>query len=1301
MPLVRAHGTMNAALSMLLTFATGIAVAQDAAPPPPVLGPPSIPGIDIPRITVPDLGAYVPGLISPFENDSDNDSGNSGPRVGMPNPAQGGGQPRQGMAGVGAGGAQTTTSNAPTANKKDTQQPPCQNVGDPIDLSSGNKFDYTTDFAIPVEMGLHFTRYYVSSAAHGNPHGIATGGWSDSLDYELYAECTLLWPGSCNTASFMRPDGAKIYFSQQATASNAASLTGPFTQVGGGLATLTYHSNGAGVPGTYVVVDEDAEVYTFTENAGTSSGMNGILTSIQNASGIGWTITHPSSSVTSVIHTSGQTMTLTTSLMSTPDGDVAALTVTDPAGTNYIYQSTPQNGLTFNYIPQVLGQVTLPGSTPVTVNYKYAKFDPSQPFPMPKGLIEADMNGVAHDITTYYTDRQVELTSMADGSQMNSVVYTANSTGRLAKVTNALGHVTEYQFNAQGLLSGITGDPSAHCAGTSSPTTYDANGFMSGVTDNNGVATSFTYLPTGQLSTKVEAVGRPEQRTTTYTWDTTPGTDRVLSIEVAGFNRTTYTYNAQNRLASVAVTNLTANGVANQTLTTTYGYTLYSNGMVKTMTVTHPSPGNTNVDTYQYDTLGNLTSVADGLGHTTTNGNYTALGKPQHIVGPNGDVTDFTYDARSLTTSVTTYPNGVPATTQYQYDIFGAVSLVTSPDGQITQYNRDAYGMLRTVNHNDKDGASTATYGYDAMGNVTSYALARGSTTALSWTASYDELGRLYTKLGNHGQSLAYTYDLNGNTKTITDASGHIISYGYDGLSRVTSTTESGGATVFPPTGSTSVTLPSTNTSGSYTVSWTAVTSATTYKLEELAGGNWGVVQNTGASSWTTSGKSNGTYSYRVTACNSAGCGPVGSTGSVSVVLIPTSAPTVSVPATNNTGAYGVAWNAVSNATSYTLQESVNGGGWSTVQATGATSWATSGRGSATYRYQVQACSSSGCGPVSGGAQTVVTLPPTGVPTLSAPATNYTGSYSVSWTGVAAATSYELDQQVNGGGWTAVQNAGSTSWGAAGEGSATYGYRVRACNVGGCAAYSGTANTAVTLPPGSAPAISTPGTNGSGQFSISWSGVGGATSYNVIESINGGGWTNIQSGASTSWTSGAGTPTGSYDFEVQACNIAGCGAWSALGRVAETQPIAINGQTYTGSDIIAQGKSGSAIVGFQILSGSTWQVYTSFYNNGTGGHVFGRASGAVPTNAVSIQTTWTFVGYPAGMGDAGGSWNSPATSPVSLSTNPVTTYTTATWPQTSPDRGRIYQLRIDFYNAIGVNISSSTATMIGETTGSP
>jgi len=1219
--------------------------------------------------------------------------------AGSGGPAGNGGAGGSGGA-LGGGEIQTRNNLSPTAQKHNSKNSDCIYVQDPIDLSSGFKVDSATDFAMLGEMGLSFSRYYVSGNAHGTQAG--RGGWTDNLDFELYAECESGYPGTCNTATFMRPDGSKLQFSQSTMAANSASLMGPFTEVGGGdLATLTYQSNGSGVPGTYILVDEDSLSYTFTEVPGQLIGRNGVLSSIKDSSGVGWTITNPSSDVTVVTHTSGQTMTLATTVQSTPNGNQSTLTVTDPAGNNYLYQSDPNTTATWNLIPLRLVNVILPGSTPVTITYHYISTDGTRLGP--KALSQVDYNGVPHDTTTYYTNGQVHVVALADGSQASSVEYLTNATGALAKVTNPLGHVTEYQFNGGGLLSTVTGDPSAHCAGTSSPSTYDTNGYLQSVTDNNGYTTHFTYAATGQLQQKIEALGYPEQRTTTYSWDPTPGTDRLSSSEVAGLSRTTYTYNAQNRIASVATTNLSANGIANQTLTTTYLYSLYPNGLVQTMSVTIPSPGDSDTSIYEFDANGNITSVTDGLGHTTKFGNYNPLGLAQHVVGPNGDVTDRTFDARGFLITETVYPNNVAATTTYSYDVFGKVKSVATPDGQLTQWNRDANGVLRTVTHNDNEGQSTTTLQYDLNGDTTSLVLARGGTTALSWTATYDELGRLYTKLGNSGQSLQYAYDPNGNVQSITDANGHVKSYQYDGLNRVKSVTEAGGATVFPPTGSTTPIVPATNSTGAYTVSWSAVTSATKYRLEEQTNGSgsWVTVQDTGAGSWSVTGKANGSYSYRVTAHNSAGDGPTGQSSSVSVVLTPTSAPVLSVPATNNTGAYTLSWNAVSNATSYTLQESVNGSAWSTLPSTGSTSWSTSGRGSATYSYRAQACSSSGCGPMSSIAQTVVTLPPTGVPSLSAPGTNYTGSYTVSWTAVAAATSYELDEQVNGGGWTAVQNIGATSWAAVGRGTATYGYRVRACNAGGCAGFSGTTNTAVTLPPSTAPTISTPGTNSTGQFSISWSAVGGATTYNLIESINGGGWTAIQSGGSTSWTSGSGSPTATYDFEVQACNIAGCGPWSALGRVAETQTLAINGQTYTGSDIIPQGKSGSAIVGFQILTGNTWQVYTSFYNNGTGGHVFGRASGAVPNSAVTVQTTWTFVGYPAGMGDAGGTWNSPATSPVSVSTNPVTTYTTATWPQTSPDRGRIYQLRIDFFNAIGVNISSSTATMIGETTGSP
>ena len=118
-----------------------------------------------------------------------------------------------------------------------------------------------------------------------------------------------------------------------------------------------------------------------------------------------------------------------------------------------------------------------------------------------------------------------------------------------------------------------------------------------------------------------------------------------------------------------------------------------------------------------------------------------------------------------------------------------------------------------------------------------------------------------------------------------------------------------------------------------------------------------------------------------------------------------------------------------------------------------------------------------------------------------------------------------------------------------------------------------------------------------------------------------------------------------------------------------------------------------ATIGF-LISGSTWQVYGSAPSGNTV-----KASGAVPATAVTVQYTWTNLGPPAGDTDAGGTVTNGAPSPTALSSNPSSHYTTNSYTKTAPSHGRSYQLRVDFYNAAGANVSSSTCTLTAEAEG--
>lgn len=869
---------------------------------------------------------------------------------------------------------------------------------DPILTSTGTKVETYPLFSLPGEMGLSYVLYYQG------------GGWTDNLTYSLDPNCNANPPdnGICKQTTLYRPDGSTLIFNGGPTATAYAGRTG--------VATLTRDTTS----GNYTLHDEDATTEVYSSS--------GILLTIKDASGVGWTFSHSGQTVT-VTHTSGQSFTKAY----TANGE----TLTDPGGNTYTL-------LGYSGAGGSIASITYPGTPATVISFKYLQL-PSPPYG--SRLSEVDYNGVPYGYTTY--DMRANLsgpnfpnpfygwatgTYSADGSGLFTIAYNATNASlqNLSETdTNALGHQSTTSFDSNGNITQISDNAVQTCGATISGRTYDSNQHLAAEVDNNGNTRSYTYAANGQLQTETEAYGTPIARTTDYVWDPNIQLNRLLSVTVEGWRKTVYSYNAQNRLASTSVTNLTHTGTSNETLTTTNTYSLYGNGMVQAMTVTRPTG---NGDVYAYDTRGNLTSVTDGLGLSTTYSSYNGLGQPGHIVGANGDVTDITYDARGRVIRKTSYPNGAAASWTYTYDGFGRLASETDPDGQVTSYTRDAEMRLTSKTHNDKDGTSTESFSYDANGDVISHTVARGSVIGLSETFHYDALGRLYQRVGQNGQLLVYAYDGNGNGLSVTNALGHAVSYQYDALNRAIKKTES-----------------------------------------------------------------------------DPGVAPA----------IPGAAPTINTPTTSTTGSYTVSWNSITGATSYVLQEQINGGGWTTLQSSGAISWPASSQSSGTYSYQVQACNASGCS--------------------------------------------------------------------------------------------------------------------------AWSAPGTTTVSNANPSLN---------------------------------------------------PIGLNGKTYTGTNALTQG-SGNEAIGFDIANGNAWEVFTSKVGNP---HVV-VGTGPTPAGAVSVQLTWVDGGVPAGESDALGSVTNPAASPVPLSSNPSSQYLTGTFNFNSANRGHLYTLHVDFFNASGTDISTSSCVLDGEVQG--
>lgn len=164
--------------------------------------------------------------------------------------------------------------------------------------------------------------------------------------------------------------------------------------------------------------------------------------------------------------------------------------------------------------------------------------------------------------------------------------------------------------------------------------------------------------------------------------------------------------------------------------------------------------------------------------------------------------------------------------------------------------------------------------------------------------------------------------------------------------------------------------------------------------------------------------------------------------------------------------------------------------------------------------------------------------------------TNPSGSFSVSWTGVSTATSYMLQERVNGGSWMTVQSSSATSKAISGKGNGTYGYQARGCNAGGCGPWSSTASATVLhvpVTPGGLHATDTQYYDSSLRpptyydLSASWNAVTGAATYDFNYCQSGGSCLTQSVTSPSTFVEGRQSTT---SVTVRACNASGCSAWS-------------------------------------------------------------------------------------------------------------------------------------------------------------
>jgi RHS repeat-associated protein len=423
------------------------------------------------------------------------------------------------------------------------------------------------------------------------------------------------------------------------------------------------------------------------------------------------------------------------------------------------------------------------------------------------GLMSAFAHAATADRVSTVTYNAMGLVESVDGprTDVSDITHYAYDTqGRLATVTDALGHVTTYD-------------------------TYDPYGNPGRTVDANGVVTTMTYTPEGWLSTTTrDATGTPS--TTTVTYD---AVGNVIQSQDSDGVVLKYTFDDASRLTDIT------DGLGNR-----IHYSLDAAGN-RTKEETFDAGGALKRSVSRtFNSLSQLLTVVDALNRTvlsfdTTDG-YDAEGHPVHSADAKGVQRKQGYDALNrLVSTIDDYngTNTATANTQmvssfdssdnleavsdpsslntvYDHNGLGDLTGIHSPDtgtntftvdaagnrltqtdarGVVTSYTYDA--LNRALSASYADATLNIAYHYDEANAVTGCAasapigrLTRVVENAVTTTYCYDPRGNVVQKKQTQGtatDTLGYSYTLADRVATETRPSGAVVRYGYDVLGQV------------------------------------------------------------------------------------------------------------------------------------------------------------------------------------------------------------------------------------------------------------------------------------------------------------------------------------------------------------------------------------------------------------------------------------------------------------------------------------------------------------------------------------
>ena len=381
-------------------------------------------------------------------------------------------------------------------------------------------------------------------------------------------------------------------------------------------------------------------------------------------------------------------------------------------------------------------------------------------------------------------------------------------------------------------------------------------------------------------------------------------------------------------------------------------------------------------------------------------------------------------------------------------------TLTDQPTYCSSQGNNSSYEFIQAVSVGSFTNTSGDNGGYADFttsvininkNEATSFQLTPGFSSS-----SYNETWKLFADLNKDGDfdDAGETLFASGNTPNVVSGSITIPSSAVNGTTRLRVSMKYNAAqtacetftygevedytlniqdAVAEPCNAPTGLLAHTPTTSSISLSWDAVSNATSYLLQHrVSGGSWNT-QTVSGTSATVSGLSDNTaYDFRI----ASDCGSESSAYSNTVTQSTEEeqAPVCDVPvnlqsSNITTTSFTVTWDAVSGASGYTVDYRLPGGSWSSTTA--ATNSIDLSGGSPNTTYELRVKTDCGGGLESDYSDVITVTTDEEAPVCDAPtnvqASNVDeNSFDVSWTAVSGAVNYNVDVRPVGGSWTTL-----------------------------------------------------------------------------------------------------------------------------------------------------------------------------------------------------------------------------------------------------------------------------------------